>query len=358
MYNFSAGPSVLPYEVLKELSEACLDYNHTGISITGLGHRTLEFESIIRGAQDLFHELLDIPQRYHVLFLQGGATMQFSMVPLNFLRSRAAYLDSGVWSQKAIKEARRIGEVLVVGSSAAQGYRELPSDYDIPHDADYLHYTSNNTIYGTEFLDEIKSDIPLISDMSSDILSRPLEIEKYALIYGGGQKNLSMAGMTFAIVDPDRLPAISDRYIPSLLDYGNHINAHDILNTVPVTAIYTAYLVLKWIKAKGGVKRMETLAIEKSEMLYAAIDRSKKFKCCVDKKSDRSRMNVCFELQDKLSSEENFINFALEHGIYGIKGHRASGGLRASLYNAMSIEGVESLVKAIETFDRQSILTP
>ncbi|MBQ2268688.1 MAG: 3-phosphoserine/phosphohydroxythreonine transaminase, partial [Bacteroidaceae bacterium] len=342
-WNFGAGPSILPPEVMKATADACVDYNGLGLSLMEMSHRTKDFQAVMDEAQDLFKELLGIPEGYSVLFVGGGASLEFCMVPYNLLEKKAAYLNTGVWAKKALKEAKLFGEVVEVASSAADNFTYIPREYTIPADADYFHITTNNTIYGTELREDLDSPVPLVADMSSDIFSRPVDVSKYALIYGGAQKNLSMAGVTFVIVKDEILGKVS-RPIPTMLDYRTHASKGSMFNTPPVIPIYCALQTLKWIKAQGGVKEMERRAIERAELLYAEIDRNKMFRGTACKDS-RSLMNICFVMADEYKDlEKEFLAFAQEKGMVGIKGHRDVGGFRASCYNAMPLEGVKALV--------------
>ena len=276
-WNFGAGPSILPPEVMKATAEACVDYNGLGLSLMEMSHRTKDFQAVMDEAQELFKELLGIPEGYSVLFVGGGASLEFCMVPYNLLEKKAAYLNTGVWAKKALKEAKLFGEVVEVASSAADNFTYIPREFTVPADADYFHITTNNTIYGTELREDLDSPVPLVADLSSDIFSRPVDVSKYALIYGGAQKNLSMAGVTFVIVKDEILGKVT-RPIPTMLDYRTHVSKGSMFNTPPVIPIFCALQTLKWIKAQGGVKEMERRAIERAELLYAEIDRNKMFR--------------------------------------------------------------------------------
>ena len=349
-YNFNAGPSILPKEVMEATAAACLNFEGSGLSLMEMSHRAKNFQPVVDEAISLFKELLNIPEGYSVLFLGGGASMQFCMVPYNLLEHKAAYLNTGVWAKKALKEAQLFGETVEVATSAESTYSFIPKDYEIPADADYFHITTNNTIYGTEIRHDIDSPVPLVADMSSDIFSRPIDVSKYALIYGGAQKNLSMAGVTFVIVRDDILGKVT-RQIPTMLDYRTHIKGGSMFNTPPTVPIYCALQTLKWIKKMGGVEAMDKLAHERADLLYAEIDRNKLFRGTVAKE-DRSLMNICFVMNDEYKDlEADFMAFATERGMVGIKGHRSVGGFRASCYNAMSVEGVEALVKCMQEFE-------
>lgn len=349
-YNFGAGPSILPQEVMKATAEACIEFQDMGLSLMEISHRTKEFQAVMDEAQALFKELLNVPEGYSVLFLGGGASTQFCMVPFNLLEKKAAYLNTGVWAKKAIKEAKLFGEVVEVASSADANYTFVPKEYTVPADADYFHITTNNTIYGTELREDLDSPVPLVADMSSDILSRPVDVSKYAVIYGGAQKNLSMAGVTFVIVKNDALGHVS-RAIPTMLDYRTHVEKGSMFNTPPVVPIYCALQTLRWIKAQGGVKEMERRAHERADLLYAEIDRNTMFQGTA-KKEDRSLMNICFVMSEEYKElESEFLAFAQSKGMQGVKGHRSVGGFRASCYNAMPLEGVKALVACMQEFE-------
>ena len=350
-YNFGAGPSILPQEVMKATAEACVEFQGMGLSLMEISHRTKEFQAVMDEAQALFKELLDIPEGYSVLFVGGGASLEFCMVPFNLLEKKAAYLNTGVWAKKAMKEAKLFGEVVEVASSADANYTFIPKDYEVPADADYFHITTNNTIYGTELRQDLDSPVTLVADMSSDIFSRPIDVSKYGMIYGGAQKNLSMAGVTFVIVKDEILGKVS-RPIPTMIDYRTHVDKGSMFNTPPVVPIFCALQTLKWIKAQGGVKEMERRAIERADLLYAEIDRNKMFRGTAAKE-DRSLMNICFVMADEYKDlEADFLKFATERGMSGIKGHRSVGGFRASCYNALPKESVEALVACMQEFEQ------
>ena len=352
-YNFGAGPSILPQEVMKATADACVEFQGMGLSLMEISHRTKEFQAVMDEAQALFKELLNIPEGYSVLFLGGGASLEFCMVPYNLLNKKAAYLNTGVWAKKALKEAKLFGEVVEVASSADANYTFIPKGYTIPADADYFHITTNNTIYGTELHEDLDSPVPLVADMSSDIFSRPVDVSKYGLIYGGAQKNLSMAGVTFVIVKNELLGHV-DRPIPTMLDYRTHVEKGSMFNTPPVVPIFCALQTLKWIKSNGGVEAMQKRAEERAEVLYSEIDRNKLFRATVTAKEDRSYMNICFVMADEYKElEADFLKFATERGMSGIKGHRSVGGFRASCYNAMPLEGVKALVACMQEFEAQ-----
>jgi phosphoserine aminotransferase len=351
-HNFNAGPSILPREVIEDTAKAILDFNGSGLSLMEISHRAKDFQPVVDEAEALFKEILDIPDGYKVLFLGGGASLEFCMVPYNFLNKKAAYLNTGTWAKKAMKEAKNFGEVIEVASSADANYTFIPKDYVIPTDADYFHITTNNTIYGTEFRKDPDSPVRLIGDMSSDIFSRPVDVAKYDCIFGGAQKNLAMAGVTFVIVKEDALGKV-DRVIPTMLDYRTHVEKGSMFNTPPVVPIYSALLTLRWIKAQGGVKEMDRRANEKAAMLYGEIDRNKLFHGTV-KEEDRSRMNICFVMNDEYKElEKDFYDFATAKGMVGIKGHRSVGGFRASCYNAMPKESVQALIDCMQEFEKK-----
>ena len=315
-----------------------------------ISHRAKDFQPVVDEAVALFKELLNIPEGYSVLFVGGGASLEFCMVPFNLLEKKAAYLNTGVWAKKAMKEAKLFGEVVEVASSADANYTFIPKDYEVPADADYFHITTNNTIYGTELRQDLDSPVTLVADMSSDIFSRPIDVSKYGMIYGGAQKNLSMAGVTFVIVKDEILGKVS-RPIPTMIDYRTHVDKGSMFNTPPVVPIFCALQTLKWIKAQGGVKEMERRAIERADLLYAEIDRNKMFRGTAAKE-DRSLMNICFVMADEYKDlEADFLKFATERGMSGIKGHRSVGGFRASCYNAMPLEGVQALVDCMKEFE-------
>ena len=351
-YNFGAGPSILPQEVMKATADACVEFGDTGLSLMEISHRTKDFQAVMDEAQALFKELLDIPEGYSVLFVGGGASLEFCMVPFNLLEKKAAYLNTGVWAKKAMKEAKLFGEVVEVASSADANYTFIPKDYEIPADADYFHITTNNTIYGTEIREDLDSPVTLVADMSSDIFSRKVDVSKYGLIYGGAQKNLSMAGVTFVIVKDEILGHVS-RAIPTMLDYRTHVEKGSMFNTPPVVPIYCALQNLRWIKAQGGVEEMERRAKERAALLYAEIDRNPLFRGTA-KAEDRSLMNLCFVMNDEYKEHEAaFLAFAQGRGMQGIKGHRSVGGFRASCYNAMSVEGVKALIACMQDFEKE-----
>ena len=351
-YNFNAGPSMLPREVIENTAKQILDFNGSGLSLAEISHRAKDFQPVVDEAVSLIKELLDVPEGYSVLFLGGGASLEFCMVPYNFLIKKAAYLNTGTWAKKAMKEAKLFGEVVEVASSAEANYTYIPKDWNCPTDVDYLHITTNNTIYGTELRKELDVRVRMLADMSSDIFSRPVDVAKYDCIYAGAQKNLSMAGVTVIIVKDDTLGR-APRQIPTMLDYKTHVEKGSMFNTPPVVPIYCALETLRWIKAKGGVKAMDKLARERADILYSEIDRNKLFRGTV-KPEDRSVMNICFVMNDEYAElEKPFLDYATAQGMVGIKGHRSVGGFRASCYNAQTIEGVEALVKCMKDFEAQ-----
>ena len=349
-YNFGAGPSILPQEVMKATSDACVDFNGIGLSLMEISHRSKDWQVIMDEIDVLFKETLGVPEGYSVIFLGGGASLEFCMVPYNFLEKKAAYLNTGVWAKKAMKEAKLFGEVVEVASSADANYTFIPKDFEVPADADYFHITTNNTIYGTELRKDLDSPVPLIADMSSDIFSRPVDVSKYGMIYGGAQKNLAMAGVTFVVVKNELLGKVS-RQIPTMLDYRTHIDKGSMFNTPPVVPIYSAYQNLKWIQRQGGVEAMAKRAADRAEVVYGEIDRNRLFKGTANEE-DRSYMNICFVMNDEYKDlEKDFLEFALGKGMVGLKGHRSVGGFRASCYNAMSIEGAKALVEVMKEFE-------
>ena len=349
-HNFSAGPSILPREVIENTAQAVLDFN--GLSILEISHRSKDFQAVLDEAVALFKELLNIPEGYSVLFVGGGASMQFCMVPYNLLEKKAAYLNTGTWANKAQKEAKLFGEVVEVASSKDANYSYIPKNYEIPSDADYFHITTNNTIFGTEIRKDIDSPVPLVADMSSDIFSRPVDVSKYGLIYGGAQKNLAPAGVAFVIVKEELLGKVS-RAIPTMLDYRTHVANGSMFNTPPCVPIFAALQTLKWLKQLGGLRKMEQINLEKAALLYDEIDRNRLFKGTAAIE-DRSIMNVCFVMNDEYKElEPKFLEYAVSQGMVGIKGHRSVGGFRASIYNAMPKESVQALVDCMKHFESQ-----
>lgn len=350
-HNFYAGPSILSQYTIKNTADAIIDFAGTGLSVLEVSHRSKEFQAVMDETIALVKELLEIPEGYSVLFLGGGASMQFCQVPFNLLKTKAAYLETGTWATNAIKEARLFGEVDVVASSKEAGFTFIPKGYTVPADADYFHFTSNNTIYGTEMRYDPEVGVRLVSDMSSDIFSRPVDVAKYYLIYAGAQKNLAPAGVTIVIVRDDALGHV-DRPIPTMLDYRTHIKKGSMFNTPPVLPIFSALQTLRYYKQLGGVSVLEKKNLDKAALLYDAIDSSRMFTGTVTDPADRSIMNVCFVMTPEYKElEKDFIDFAGTKGIVGIKGHRSVGGFRASLYNAMPIESVQVLVDAMKEFE-------
>ncbi len=352
-YNFGAGPSILPQEVIRATAEACINFDGMDLSLMEISHRSPNFQSVIDEARALVAELLQLPADYSVIFLGGGASTQFCYIPYNLLEHKAAYLNTGTWAKKALKEAKLFGEVVEVASSEAAHYTYLPKDFTVPTDADYFHITTNNTIYGTEWHEDLDSPVPLVADMSSDIFSRVIDPTKYALIYAGAQKNLSMAGVTLVIVRNDVLGKVT-RPLPTMIDYRTHIDKGSMFNTPPVVPIFTCLQTLRWIKAQGGVAEMERRAHQRAQLLYGEIDRNSLFRGTVTDPADRSYMNVCFVMAEGHEAlESEFLSFATARGMHGIKGHRSVGGFRASIYNAMPLEGVQALVETMQAFEAQ-----
>lgn len=353
-HNFYAGPSILPQYTIDKTIEGIKDFAGSGLSVLEISHRSKEFIACMNGTIALFKELLEIPAGYHVLFLGGGASMQFAMVPMNFMEKKAAYLNTGEWANKAIKEAKIFGEMVEVASSKESLYNYIPKNYTVPSDADYFHITTNNTIFGTQLKKDPDVNVPLIADMSSDILSRPVDVSKYSVIYGGAQKNLAPAGVTFVIVKEDALGKVT-RPIPSMLDYRVHIKAESMYNTPPVFAVFAAQQTLTWLKQLGGVKVMQKRNMEKAKILYDEIDRNKMFIPTIADPEDRSVMNICFIMKPEYKElEKSFSDFAKTKGILGIEGHRSVGGFRASTYNALPKESVEVLVNAMKEFESKN----
>lgn len=350
-HNFNAGPSILPREVIEKAAAAVLDFDGLGLSILEISHRSKEFDAVMDDAVALFRELMNIPENYKVIFVGGGASTQFFHIPYNLLETKAGYINTGVWSKKAIKEAKNFGEVAVLASSEDRNFTYIPKNVEIPADLDYLHITTNNTIYGTEYHTDIDCPVNLIADMSSDILSRPVDVTKYAMIYGGAQKNLGPAGATFAIIREDIVGKVS-RALPSMVDYRSHMNNNSMYNTPPVFPVYVIRETLKWIKSIGGVEEIYRRNKEKAELLYAEIDRNPLFRGTAEKE-DRSLMNICFVMNPEYEAlAPEFMEFAKERGMIGIKGHRLVGGFRASCYNALPKESVEALVATMQEFEK------
>jgi len=351
-HNFGAGPCILPKEVFQEAAQAVIDFNNTGLSILEISHRSKEFEAVVVETERLVRELLNVPLGYSILFLQGGASTQFAMIPMNLLPEggRAAYFDTGVWANKAAKEAKRVGNVEVIASSSDQNYTYIPKNIEVPTDVAYFHYTTNNTIYGTEVFETPRSVAPIVADMSSDILSREINVADYGLIYAGAQKNMGPAGVTLVIVK-DELLGKTGRTLPAIFDYDSHIKGGSMYNTPPVYSIYVSMLNLRWLKAKGGISVVEQENIVKARTLYDEIDRNTLFRGTAAKE-DRSRMNVTFVMNNP-DLEAEFLEFAKERGHIGIKGHRSVGGFRASIYNALSITSVNALVDTMQEFEEK-----
>ncbi len=349
-YNFNAGPSILPDVALEAAAKAIIDFDGTGLSLLSISHRTKEFEGVLEEAKSLFKELLNIPDNYSIYFVGGGASTQFFHIPANFLKTKAGYVNTGVWSKKAIKEAKYYGEVEIIASSEDRNFTYIPKGFDIPSDIDYLYICSNNTIYGTEYKTDLDSPVPLIADMSSDILSRPVDVSKYAMIYGGAQKNLAPAGVTFVIIRNDMLERVV-RPLPTMVNVNTHVANNSMFNTPPVFPIYVMRETLKWMKSIGGMEEMYRRNKEKAALLYAEIDRNSLFRGTVEKE-DRSLMNICFVMSDGNEAlAPEFLEFAKSKGMVGIKGHRLVGGFRASCYNACPKESVEALIACMQEFE-------
>lgn len=351
VHNFSAGPGILPQSAIDNSIKAIQNFAGMNLSILEISHRSKQYEAVVAEATQLVKELLQVPAGYSVVFLQGGASLQFCMVPMNLLdeNETAAYLKTGEWAMRATKEASLFGNVKVVASSENENYNWIPKEYTIPSDSRYFHCTSNNTIFGTEMFSFPETNVPMVCDMSSDIFSRPVDVSKFSLIYAGAQKNMGPAGVTLAIIKDEILGKVT-RKIPTMLDYRVHIKNGSMYNTPPVFAIYVCLETLKWVKEIGGVAAMEARNKEKAALLYNEIDRNPLFKgtCAV---ADRSRMNVCFVVENP-AHEEAFLKLAKERNLEGIKGHRSVGGFRASLYNALPVESVQVLVDAMQEFER------
>jgi len=352
-HNFGAGPCILPQDVFKQASEAIINFNDTGLSILEISHRSKEFEAVVAETESLIRDLLSVPQNYSILFLQGGARQQFAMAPMNLLREngKTAYLDTGSWASQAIKEAKNFGPVEVVASGKESNYSIIPKDYSIPNDAEYFHYTSNNTIFGTELFEVPNSPIPIVCDMSSDILSRKIDVSKFGLIYAGAQKNIGPAGLTIVIINNDLLGK-TGKTIPSIFDYQSHINAKSMFNTPPVFSIYVAMLNLRWLRLKGGIEEIELENIAKARNLYDEIDRNSLFKGPAALE-DRSRMNVTFVMENA-RLESDFLALAEQRDLVALKGHRSVGGFRASLYNALPLSSVHLLVDTMQEFEEKN----
>ncbi|MGL4957207.1 MAG: 3-phosphoserine/phosphohydroxythreonine transaminase [Bacteroidales bacterium] len=353
VHNFNAGPCVLPRVVIEETAKAVLELNDSGMSLIEISHRSKDFEKINDECIALWKELLGIPKGYHVLFLGGGASMQFCMLPYNLLSQKAAYVETGVWAKKAAKEAKLFGEVNIIASSADKNFSYYPDIKSIPKDADYLHITTNNTIYGTELSQDINSPIPLCADMSSDIMSRPIDVSKYGIIYGGAQKNVGTSGVTFVIVREDLLGKVG-RAIPSMLDYRTHIAEKSLFNTPPVFAIFAMMQTLRWVKAQGGLAKMQEFNRAKANILYNYLDNESQMFVGTAEKVSRSLMNICFVMTEKYKDKEDeFMKVAQAAGMVGIKGHRSVGGFRASTYNALPASSVQALVDCMREFEKK-----
>ncbi len=351
-HNFSAGPSILPQEVFEQAAEAVRDFNGSGLSLLEISHRSKAFGEVLEEAHALAGELLDLPEGHHPIFLTGGASTQFFMVPMNLLEpgDRAAYVDTGAWSSKSLKEAKRFGRIDVVASSESDAYRFIPRAYDLNAPYRYLHLTSNNTIYGTQYREWPDTEIPLVVDMSSDIFSRPLgDVSRFGLIYAGAQKNMGPAGTTLVVVREDMLRRPKGE-LPTMLDYRTHIAKKSAFNTPPVFPIYVSMLTMRWVKAQGGVEAMQKRNWAKARLLYEEIDRNPLFEGTA-RPEDRSMMNVTFVLT-RPELEEAFLQVCEENGCVGLKGHRSVGGFRASIYNAMPIESVQVLVELMQHFEK------
>lgn len=351
VYNFNSGPSILPQEVLEEASKAIHDFHGTGLSILEIGHRTKAFEAVVEESSALVRELMRLDADREVLFLHGGATTQFFQVPMNLLDEKAvaAYLDCGIWGSKAVKEARLFGGVKVVASSADRRHTYIPNGYEVPDDASYLHLTSNNTVEGTQMWAFPQTGVPLVADMSSDILSREMDFNRFSLIYAGAQKNIGVAGVTMVVVDKRVLGKVT-RSLPAMMDYRNHIENRSMLNTPPVFAIYVCLLTLRWLKRQGGLAVVERANKRKAELLYEALESSGVFIPTVAK-ADRSHMNVVFVTREP-EQENAFLELCKREGVVGVKGHRSVGGLRASLYNALPESHVSHLIELMRHFEK------
>ncbi len=353
-HNFYAGPSILPQYTLDKTVEGIRDFAGSGLSVLEISHRSKEFVACMNDTVTLVKELLEVPSGYHVIFLGGGASLQFAMVPMNMMANKSAYLITGSWATKALKEANIFGEAIEAASSKDKNFSYIPKNYVVPSGSDYFHITTNNTIYGTEIKKDPVTDVPLVADMSSDIFSRPVDISKYAIIYSGAQKNLAPAGVTLIIIKEDVIGKIS-RPIPTMLDYRTHISKESMFNTPPVFAVFAAQQTLQWLKELGGVKEMQKRNMEKSQLLYDEIDRNKLFVPTVKDEEDRSVMNACFVMAEEYKElEQPFSDYAKSKGMIGITGHRSVGGFRASTYNALPKESVEALIDIMKEFERNN----
>ncbi|HAH24836.1 MAG TPA: 3-phosphoserine/phosphohydroxythreonine transaminase [Prolixibacteraceae bacterium] len=352
-HNFYAGPSILPEFTKEKVAEAITNFAGTGLSLMEVSHRSKEFVAVMDEAVALVKELLKVPEGYSVLFLQGGASLQFLMAPYNLMNKKAAYTNTGAWATAAIKEAKFLGEVVEVASSKDANFNYIPRGYEIPGDVDYFHFTSNNTIFGTEVLQDPEVSVPMVCDMSSDIFSRVIDVSKYALIYAGAQKNLGPSGATLVIVKNDILGKV-ERAIPTMLDYRTHIKGESMFNTPATVPVFGCLQTLRWMKTQGGVAGIEKANIAKAELLYGELDRNKMFQPTVPNPADRSRMNITFVMTEAyISFEKEFDAFAESRGMIGLKGHRSVGGFRASTYNALPLESVQALVDVMKEFEAQ-----
>jgi phosphoserine aminotransferase len=352
-HNFYAGPSIMPQYTNEKMIEAIKDFAGTGLSILEVSHRSKEFVAVMEQAVTMVKQLLDVPAGYSVIFIGGGASLQFSMVPMNMLEKKAAYVNTGEWAGKALKEAKLFGEVIEAASSKDRNFNYIPKNYVVPSDVDYLHVTTNNTIFGTEIKKDPDVKVPLVADMSSDIFSRPVDVSKYSVIYGGAQKNLAPAGVTMVIIRDEVLGKVT-RPIPTMLNYKTHIEKESMFNTPPVFAVFGAAKTLEWLLQKGGVKAMQKINQEKAALLYDEIERNKMFVTTVPDPEDRSIMNVCFVMSESYKElEKEFSAFAKSKGMIGIEGHRSVGGFRASLYNALPIESARALVECMKEFENK-----
>jgi phosphoserine aminotransferase len=354
-HNFYAGPSIMPEFTKVKTAEAMINFAGTELSVAEVSHRSKEFIAVMDQARQLVKELLGVPDGYTVLFLQGGASLQFLMAPMNFLETKAAYMNTGVWASKAIKEAKTfVGPVVEVASSKDKNFNYIPKGYSIPEDVDYFHFTSNNTIYGTEIFTDPVSPVPLICDMSSDILSRPVDVSKYDLIYAGAQKNLGPSGATLVIVKNAALGKVT-RPIPTMLDYKVHIENESMFNTPATLPVFGCLQTLIWLKELGGIPVIEEMNKAKADALYEEIERNKLFMATVPDPADRSRMNINFVMNPEFAElEKPFITFAKSRGLLGLEGHRSVGGFRASLYNALPMESVQALIDAMKDFEKEN----
>ena len=354
MHNFNSGPSILPQEVLEQAAEAVINFNGIGLSILEIGHRTAWFGDVISEARSLIKELMQLGDEHEVLFLHGGATTQFMQVPMNLLDAdeTAAYIDNGIWGSKAIKEAKLFGNVDIISSTKDKNHSYIAKNFTVPANAKYLHYTTNNTVEGTEWHQIPATNVPLVADMSSDIFSRPLDFSKFALIYAGAQKNMGAAGVTLVVVRKDVLGKVK-RAIPPIMDYRTHIEAGSLLNTPPVFAIYVSLLTLRWIKKEGGLAEIEKRSKARAELFYNTLDSLPVFTPLVVKE-DRSLMNATFAIKDA-QLEKEFLDVCKERGMVGVKGHRSVGGLRVSMYNALPLSSVKAICELMKEFNEKHV---